>query len=96
MIVDPLYLSAYPIGHLIDFQLEQYLKGKKIGPEVERIFAMGHLTPDLWLQRAVGQKLSTTPLLNATSNAVIDVANYDKQIKKERKETKVIKKKKSK
>jgi oligoendopeptidase F len=96
MIVDPLYLSAYPIGHLIDFQFEQYLKGKKIGPEVERIFAMGHLTPDLWLQRAVGQKLSTTPLLNATSNAVIDVANYDKQIKKERRETKVIKKKKSK
>jgi hypothetical protein len=44
----------------------------------------------------VGQKLSTTPLLNATSNAVIDVANYDKQIKKERRETKVIKKKKSK
>ena len=55
IIVDPLYVSAYPIGHLVDFQLEQYLKGKKVGPEVERIFAMGHLTPDLWLQRAVGQ-----------------------------------------
>ena len=57
---------------------------------------MGHLTPDLWLQRAVGQKLSTTPLLEATSKAVIDVANYDKQIKKEKKEVKAVKKKKSK
>ncbi len=96
IIVDPLYVSAYPIGHLVDFQLEQYLKGKKVGPEVERIFAMGHLTPDLWLQRAVGQKLSTEPLLRATSQAVGDVANYDKQIKKEKKEIKTVKKKKSK
>lgn len=99
IIVDPLYVSAYPIGHLVDFQLEQYLNGKNLGTEVERIFAMGHLTPDLWLQRAVGQKLSTAPLLTATSKAVIDVTNYDKQIKKdkkEKKEIKSVKKKKSK
>ena len=31
MIIDPLYLSAYPIGHLIDFQLESYLKDKNMG-----------------------------------------------------------------
>jgi len=96
MICDPLYLSAYPIGHLIDFQLEKYLNGKNIGTEVQRIYSMGHLTPDLWLQRAVGEKLSTTPLLNATSKAVVDVANYDKRIKKEKKDVKPAKKKNSK
>ena len=37
MIDAPLYLSAYPLGHLIQFQLEEYLKGKNIGTEVQRI-----------------------------------------------------------
>ncbi len=96
MICDPLYLSAYPIGHLIDFQLEKYLNGKNIGSEVQRIYSMGHLTPDLWMQRAVGEKLSTDPLLKATSKAVIDVTNYDKRIKKEKKDVKPAKKKNSK
>jgi hypothetical protein len=93
MICDPLYLSAYPIGHLIDFQLEKYLNGKNLGTEVQRIYSMGRLTPDLWMQRAVGEKLSTTPLLKATSKAVEDVANYDKRIKKEKKDVKPSKKK---
>lgn len=94
MIVDPLYLSAYPIGHLIDFQLESYLEGKNIGDEVQRIYAMGKLAPDLWMQRAVGQKLSVEPLLTATSAATIAVTNYDKQIKKEKKSEKKFEKKK--
>lgn len=79
MIVDPLYLSAYPIGHLIDFQLEQFLKGKNIGNEVQRIYSMGRLTPNLWMQRAVGQELSASPLLTATSQAVEFVTSYDKK-----------------
>ncbi|MEG1556502.1 MAG: hypothetical protein RR356_07245, partial [Bacteroidales bacterium] len=54
MIDAPLYLSAYPLGHLIDFQFENYLEGKNIGTEVERIFAIGRLTPDLWMKKAVG------------------------------------------
>ena len=47
MIDAPLYLSAYPIGHIIDFQLENYLKGKDLAQEIDRIFAIGRLTPDL-------------------------------------------------
>ncbi len=70
MIDAPLYLSAYPIGHLIQFQLEEYFKGKIIGKEVERIFAMGKLIPQTWMQRAVGSKLSVEPILKATSEAV--------------------------
>jgi len=30
MIDNPLYLSAYPIGHLIDFQLEKQFRGRSI------------------------------------------------------------------
>ena len=70
MIDAPLYLSAYPLGHLIQFQLEEYLKGKNIGTEVQRIFAMGKLTPQIWMQKAVGNPLSVEPLLKATAEAV--------------------------
>lgn len=70
MIDAPLYLSAYPLGHLIQFQLEEYFKGKTIGTEVERIYAMGRLTPQCWMQKAVGSKLSVEPILKATTEAV--------------------------
>lgn len=83
MIIDPLYLSAYPIGHIIDFQLESYLKGKNTGEEVTRIYKMGRLNPDLWMQRAVGEKLSVQPLLDATATAVQHVnAKKNKDTKK--------------
>ncbi|NQV03029.1 MAG: hypothetical protein HQ542_10305, partial [Bacteroidia bacterium] len=38
MIDNPLYLSNYPVGHLIDFQLDGYLKGKNFADEVLRIY----------------------------------------------------------
>ena len=70
MIKSPLYLSAYPIGHLIEFQLEKHLEGKNIGLETLRIFAQGRLHPQLWMQRAVGEPLSGKPLLNSVSEAL--------------------------
>ena len=79
MIVDPLYLSAYPIGHIIDFQLESYLKDKNMGAEVARIYKIGRVHPDLWMQRAVGAPLSVQPLLNSTSEAVKNVRSKDKK-----------------
>lgn len=74
MIIDPLYLSAYPIGHLIDFQLESYLADKNMGEEVTRIFKQGRLTPGLWMERAIGQGLSANPLLERTSKAVSNLS----------------------
>lgn len=70
MIDNPLYLSAYPIGHLIDFQLEQQLEGKDFASEVNRIYAAGRLTPKWWMQNAVGADLSSKPLLDASQNAL--------------------------
>ena len=70
MIDAPLYLSAYPVGHLIQFQLEQYLKGKDFAAEVLRIYSLGRLTPDVWMVQATGSKLSSDPLLKAAAESV--------------------------
>ena len=88
MIDAPLYLSAYPIGHVIDFQLSQYLKGKNIATEIERMYAIGRVTPNLWMQRAVGADVSVEPLLKATKTAIINVKNADKNSKKNSKKGK--------
>ena len=74
MIDAPLYLSAYPIGHIIDFQIGNYLKGKNLGDEVCRMYAMGRLTPKLWMQRAVGSQINTTELLASTQTAIDKIA----------------------
>lgn len=70
MIDNPLYLSAYPIGHLVDFQIEQQIKGKNFADEINRIYTVGRLTPQLWLKKGVGTPLSPKPLLEATRKAL--------------------------
>ncbi len=70
MIDYPLYLSAYPIGHLVEFQLEEAIKGKAFGPEILRIFATGNLTPDVWMKRNTGNALANKFLLNTAGEAV--------------------------
>lgn len=66
----PLYLSAYPMGHLIEFQIEQFIKGKNFGAEVERITSLGRLTPMYWMKNAVGEELSIKPTLQAAQVAI--------------------------
>ncbi len=70
MISYPLYLSAYPLGHLIEFQLEQQMRGKNLASEIDRIFTIGNLTPRQWMQEAVGRPLGAGPLLEAAEKAV--------------------------
>jgi hypothetical protein len=65
-----LYLPDYPLGHLIAFQIEEYMKGKKIGVEMERMCRSGCVTPDLWMQTAVAEPVSSKPLLDAASSAL--------------------------
>ncbi|MBM3404809.1 MAG: hypothetical protein FJY10_07965 [Bacteroidetes bacterium] len=69
MIDNPLYLSAYPIGHLIEFQIEKQIKGKSFAEEIIRMYTQGRLTPGLWMKGAVGQDLSIKPMLEATDHA---------------------------
>ncbi len=70
MIVYPLYLSAYPVGNLIDYQIEENISGKNFATEVKRIFTSGNLTPDLWMKNAFGTGLSDKPLLHAVDEAL--------------------------
>ena len=70
MIAYPLYLSAYSFGHLIDFQIEQHLKGKNFSDEVDRIWKQGRLTPDVWMKKAVGSSISNEPILTETKKAL--------------------------
>jgi len=70
MIDNPLYLSNYPVGHLIDFQLDRFLKGKNFADEAIRIYSSGRLIPQLWMKHAVGSEISIVPLLEATDQAL--------------------------
>lgn len=69
MIDSPLYLPNYPYGHIIQFQLEQQIKGKNIADEILRIYPVGRLTPQAWMRHAVGSKVSTRPLLDEARRA---------------------------
>ncbi|MGC9374164.1 MAG: hypothetical protein ACP5DQ_03875 [Bacteroidales bacterium] len=70
MISSPLYLANYSFGHLIDFQIENYIKGKNFSEEVDRIWSIGRLTPEIWMQKAVGESISIEPMIKATEEAV--------------------------
>ena len=70
MIDYPLYLANYPFGHIIEFQLEEHLRTRSLPQEVDRCYALGRLVPQVWMQQAVGSKVSAMPLLNAVHQAV--------------------------
>ncbi|HUM13048.1 MAG TPA: hypothetical protein VLT82_19015 [Myxococcaceae bacterium] len=65
-----LYLPAYPLGHLIAFQLQEKLQGPRLGAEFERVASYGRVTPDAWMIHATGEPLSAEPLLRATEAAL--------------------------
>ncbi|MGE5340290.1 MAG: hypothetical protein ACM3SY_02305 [Candidatus Omnitrophota bacterium] len=76
MVSYPLYLSAYSYGHVIDFQIEEYLRGKDLASEVIRMFSAGRLLPQLWMKNAVGKDISIDPLLRATDEALKRFSSY--------------------
>ena len=73
MIDYPLYLPAYPIGHIVQYQMEQYMKGKNIGSEMVRMLSQGRLVPKIWMEKAVGADLSVEPILQATQDALAKI-----------------------
>ena len=69
-----LYLPAYPIGNIVQFQLEEHLSqldGQAAwANEYTRIYQQGKLTPDAWMRGAVGEAMSIEPILNAMREAM--------------------------
>ena len=64
MVMEAIYLPDYTLGFLIAFQIARHLRHGDFAPEVERIARQGCLTPDAWMRGAVGQPVSTEPLLS--------------------------------
>ncbi|MBP6867627.1 MAG: hypothetical protein KBC07_01380 [Bacteroidales bacterium] len=71
MISSPMYLPNYPFGHIIEFQLEEYFngkmkeEGKTLAEAITAMYTQGRLVPGLWMEQAVGSRVSTEPLLRA-------------------------------
>jgi hypothetical protein len=69
-----LYLPHYAIGNVIQFQVEDFLRAKVLGPEMERMLAAGNILPQLWMKNAVGSEISVKPMLKAVDRALL-IAN---------------------
>ncbi len=69
MIDYPLYLPNYPVGHMIHYQIEEHLakcgSDAEFAAELQRIYRQGRLTPQAWMQGAVGAPISVEPILTA-------------------------------
>ena len=74
MVNSPMYLPNYPLGHIVQYQLEEHLaqftSPHDFAGEYERIYRLGRLTPKEWMIQAVGAPPSVTPILNAVKNCV--------------------------
>jgi hypothetical protein len=65
-----LYLPDYPIGHIIQLQIEEFIKDKNLAVEMERMCVQGSITPNLWIQQAVGENISIKPTIKAAEKAL--------------------------
>ncbi len=70
MINSGLYLPDYPLGHVIAFQVEDYFKTHKLAKEMERMCAIGSVTPNAWMQQAVGGPISAQPLIDSAEKSL--------------------------
>ncbi|HJZ39847.1 MAG TPA: hypothetical protein VJ203_05755 [Bacteroidales bacterium] len=73
MINVPLYLPNYAYGHIIEFQLAEFLEGKDFAGEFERIYRLGRLIPQQWMLEATGSKISVQPILNSVNEALLNM-----------------------
>ncbi len=70
MIDGGMYTPDYPLGHIISYQIEQYMKSRSLAVEMERMCKIGNVSPDLWMKLAVGEPISTGPLLSKAREAL--------------------------
>ena len=69
MVNAPMYLPNYPLGHIVQYQLEEHLvqfhTQAAFAQEYARIYRLGRLTPKQWMIEAVGEAPSIEPILRA-------------------------------
>lgn len=71
MIDSPIYLPAYPLGHLIEFQIDSYFEGKNLAQEMQRMILNGRVLPQVWMKNSVGKEISIEPMLKAADEAFL-------------------------
>lgn len=79
IIAYPLYLSAYPLGHLIEFNMEKQFEGKNQAAELKRVLMLGRMTPEAWMRNAFKAKLSATPLIEEVRTAIKEVSKINEK-----------------
>lgn len=65
-----LYLADYVLGYVAAYQLQQHVRGKRLGRDMPRMCAAGRVYPDEWMKNAVGSPISAKPLLQDTTAAL--------------------------
>ncbi len=79
MVNAPMYLPNYPLGHIVQFQLEEHLAHyttqQEFAQEYARIYRLGRLTPKQWMIEAVGEAPSIDPILRATDKICAEIQN---------------------
>ena len=76
MVNAPMYLPNYPLGHIVQYQLEEHLANcatqRDFAQEYARIYRLGRLTPKEWMMQAVGAPPSVEPILHSVSRCLKD------------------------
>ena len=79
MVNAPMYLPNYPLGHVVQYQLEEHLAQYKtqaeFAQEYARIYKLGRLTPKQWMIEAVGEAPSIEPILRAVDKICAETQN---------------------
>lgn len=65
-----LYTPDYGLGHIVAFQVREFFKGKNWPEEIERMCKTGSVTPNRWMQEAIGCPISSETLIKAAEEAV--------------------------
>ncbi len=70
MVEVPMYLPNYAYGQIIQFQVEGFIEGKDFSDEFDRMYSQGRLTPQYWMNKAVGEDISVQPIIDALNEAL--------------------------
>jgi hypothetical protein len=71
MISYPLYLTDYPLGHLITYQIEEVVRQEGlVGPVFDRMVRIGNINPDSWMKQATGSEVGPQALFQSTEAAL--------------------------
>lgn len=69
-----LYIPDYFLGSLIQHQIQEYLRDKNLAGEIERMYTLGNIAPDLWMRQAVGSPISCSPLIQSAEESLKTLA----------------------